>query len=43
MIADSILCLLKDDSLWNHFLYQSKERIKDFEISKIIKEWESVI
>lgn len=43
MISDSIISLLKDDSLWNHFLNQSKERIKDFEISKIIKEWESVI
>ena len=42
-IADSMISLLKDDSLWNHFSNQSKERIKDFEISKIIKEWESVI
>ena len=42
-IADSILSLLKDEKLWNHFSNQSQERIKDFEISKIIKEWESVI
>jgi hypothetical protein len=38
-----MVSLLKDDSLWTHFSNQSKERIKDFEISKIIKEWESVI
>lgn len=43
MISDSIISLLKDDSLWKHFSNQSQHRIKDFEISKIIKEWESVI
>lgn len=43
MIADSILFLLKDSALWNHFSHQSQERIKDFEISKTIKEWESLI
>lgn len=42
-IADSILSLLKDYDLWNHFSNQSQKRIKDFEISKIIKEWESII
>lgn len=43
MISDSIISLLKDDSLWKHFSNQSQHRIKDFEISKIIKEWESII
>lgn len=43
VIAESILSLLKDSNLWNHFSNQSQHRIKDFAISKIIKEWESVI
>lgn len=42
-IANSMISLLKDDELWNHFSSQSKERIKAFEISKIIKSWENVI
>lgn len=42
-IADSMISLLKDDGHRTYFSNQSKERIKDFEISKIIKEWESVI
>ncbi|SYZ77869.1 glycosyltransferase [Trichococcus shcherbakoviae] len=42
-VADSIITLLSDTSLWNHFSNQAQTRIQDFEISKIIKEWESVI
>lgn len=42
-IANSILTLLKNESLLNHFSNQSKKRIQDFVISKIIKEWESLI
>lgn len=42
-IKNSILSLLKDENLWEHFSNQSQNRIRDFEISKVIKEWESVI
>lgn len=42
-VADSIILLLQDNNLWCHFSNQSQRRIQDFEISKIISEWESVI
>jgi len=42
-MSDSIINLLEDKDLWNYFSNQSQNRIKDFEISNIIKEWESII
>lgn len=42
-VADSIILLLKDNIIWDYFSNQSQIRIQDFEVSKIIKEWESLI
>ncbi|MGF3213661.1 glycosyltransferase [Facklamia sp. P12945] len=42
-IANSILSILKNQDLYKHFSIQSKNRIKDFEINRIINDWESVI
>jgi glycosyltransferase involved in cell wall biosynthesis len=42
-LSKSIISLLREKELWNHFSNQSRKRIQDFEIKKLIKEWESVI
>jgi len=43
MMADTIISLLKDKDLRNHFSKQAMIRIKDFDIKNIIKQWESII
>ena len=43
MMADTIINLLKDKNLRNHFSKQALIRIQDFDIRNIIKQWESII
>lgn len=43
IMADSIIALLQDNDLWNHFSKKAKERSTDFHIENIITEWETII
>lgn len=42
-MSKALIQLLKDEEKRDYFSRQSLKRIKDFEISNIIKEWESII
>lgn len=43
IMANSIISLLQNEALRNHFSEQSLKRIKEFDINNIIKEWEQII
>lgn len=43
MLSDRIIKILCEDSLRNLFATRAKERIKEFNIDNIIKEWEGII
>ncbi len=43
IMADCLVHLLSDDELNQHYRKQALSRIKDFDISQIIKEWENIL
>lgn len=43
IMAEYIIELLQDESLWAHFSKKSLIRIQDFDIKNMIKEWENII